>query len=44
MSKNIFCLIETCALISNRLFYSVELVTFSLAVNPQCQSSMASIK
>ena len=28
MSKNIFCLIKTCALISNSLFSSVELGTF----------------
>jgi len=44
MFRNIFCLIKTCALISNSLFYSVELVTFSLEVNAQCQSNMASIK
>jgi len=41
--KNV-CLIKTCALISNSLFHSDELVTFSLAVNAQCQSNMASMK
>jgi len=35
MPKNIFCLIKTCALITNSLFYSVELGTFSPAVNTQ---------
>jgi len=44
MSKNIFCLIKTCAMISNSLFYSDDLLTFSLAVNAQCQSNMAAIK
>ena len=44
MPKNTFCLIKTCALISNSLFYSDELVTFSPVVNAQCQSNMASIK
>jgi len=38
--KNIF-LIKTCALISNSLFYSDELVTFSPVDNAQCQSNMA---
>jgi len=28
----------------NSLFYSIELVTFSLAVNTQFQSNMVSIK
>jgi len=44
MSKNIFCLIKICALISNSLFYRDDLLTFSLAVNTQCQSNMASMK
>ena len=44
MSKKIFCLLKTCAVISNSLFYIVELVTFSPAVNAQCQSNMASMK
>jgi len=44
MSKNIFCLIKTCALISNSLFYSDGLLTFSLAVNSQCHSNIVSIK
>jgi len=35
MPKDIFCLIKTCALITNSLFYSVELGTFSPAVNTQ---------
>jgi len=39
----IFCLIKTCALISNTLFYNDELLTFSAAVNSQCQSNMAVI-
>ena len=43
MSKNIFYSIKTCALISNSLFCSVDLVTFSPAVNTQCQSNVASI-
>jgi len=42
-TKNV-SLIKTCALISNSLFYSVELVTFSPAVNAQCQSNIVSIK
>jgi len=29
ISNIIFCLIKTCAVISNSLFYSVELLTFS---------------
>ena len=29
MSKNIFCLIQTCALISNNLFQSVKLSNFT---------------
>jgi len=33
MSKNIFCLIKTCAQISNSLFYSVKLSTLYLALN-----------
>ena len=37
-----FYLIKTCALISNSLFYSNELVTYTPAVNTQCQSNMAS--
>ena len=37
MPKNTFCLIKTCALISNSLFYSDELVTFS----PGSQRSMS---
>jgi len=40
MPKNTFFLFKTCALIS--LFSSVELVTFSPAVNTQCQSNMTS--
>ena len=44
MPKKIFCLNKTCALISNSLFYSDELLTFSTAVNAQCQSNMASMK
>jgi len=43
MPKNIFCLIKTCGLISNSLFFSVELGTFLPAVNAQCQSNMTSI-
>jgi len=42
-AKKRFCLIKTCALISNTLFYT-ELVTFSLAVNAHCQSNMASMR
>ena len=41
--KNV-CLIKTSALISNSLFYSDELMTFSPAVNAQCQSNMASMR
>jgi len=37
-------MIKTCALISNSLFYSDELVTLSPGVNAQCQSNMASMK
>jgi len=44
MPKNTFCLIKTCALISNSLFYNDELVTFSPVVNAQCQSNIVSIK
>jgi len=44
MPKKIFCLIKPCAPISNSLFNSDELVTFSPTVNAQCQSNMASIK
>ena len=44
MPQKIFCLIKTCALIPNSLFYSVEHVTFSPAVNVQCQPNMPSIK
>jgi len=36
MSKNIFCLIKTCALISNSLFHSVKLSTLYSALNLQC--------
>jgi len=35
-SKNLFCLIKTCALISNSLFYSVKLSTLYSALNLQC--------
>jgi len=34
---------KTCALISNNLFRSVDLVTFSQAVNTQRHSNVASI-
>ena len=44
MPKNTFCLIKTCALISNSLFCSDALVTFSPVVNAQCQSNIVSIK
>jgi len=44
MPKNTVCLIKTRALISDSLFYNDELVTFSPAVNAQCQSNMASMK
>ena len=44
MSKKIFCLIKTCALISNSLFSSVELGTFLPAVNAQIQSNIVSMK
>ena len=44
MPKNTFCLIKTCALISNSLICSDELVTFSPVVNTQCQSNMASMR
>jgi len=44
MPKKIFCLIKTCALISNSLFNSDELVTFSQTVNVQCSSNIVSIK
>jgi len=37
-------MIKTCAQISNSLFYSDELLTFSAAVNSQCQSNIVSIK
>ena len=43
-AKKMFCLIKTCALISNSLFYSDELLTFSAAVNAQCRSNTVSIK
>jgi len=36
MSKNIFCLIKTCALISNSLFQSVKFSTLYSALNLQC--------
>jgi len=36
--------IKTCAQISNSLFYSNDLLTFSLAVNAPCQSNMASMR
>jgi len=36
MSKNIFCLIQTCALISNSLFQSVKVSTLYSALNLQC--------
>ena len=35
MSKNIYCLIKTCAVISNSLLYSVKLSTLYSALNPQ---------
>jgi len=44
VSKNIFCLIKCCVLISNSLFQSVKLSTLYLAQNLQCQQEMASIK
>jgi len=44
MPQKIFSLIKTSALISNSLFYSDELVTFSPVVNAQCQSNMASMR
>jgi len=44
MPKDTFCLIETCVLISNSLFCSDELVTFSPVVNAQCQSNMTSMR
>ena len=44
MSKNIFYLIKTWALISDSSFYNVELLTFSTGVNTRCQSNMSSIK
>ena len=40
MSKNILYLMKICALISNSLFCSVDLVTFSPAVNTQCLPNM----
>jgi len=43
MSKNIFHSMKTCALISNNLFRSVDVVTFSQAVNTQRHSNVASI-
>jgi len=36
MSKNLFCLIKTCAQISNSLFQSVNLYTLYSALNLQC--------
>jgi len=44
MSKNLFCLIKTCALISNSLFHSVKLSTLYSALNFQYYWKMASIK
>ena len=44
MSKNLFCLIKTCAQISNSLYQSVKLSTLYSALNLQCQWKMASIK
>jgi len=44
MPKNTFFLIKTCALISNSLFHSDELVTFSPVANAQCQSNMVSTR
>jgi len=44
MSKNIFCLIETYAQISNSLFHSVKLSTLYSALNLQCLWKMTSIK
>jgi len=41
MPQNKFCLIKTGDLISNSLFYSDELVTFS---NSQCQSNRRSMR
>jgi len=36
ISKNIFCMIKTCALISNSLFQSVKLSTLYSALSLQC--------
>jgi len=36
MSKNLVCLIQTCAQISNSLFQSVKLSTLYSALNLQC--------
>jgi len=36
MSKNVFCLIKTCALILNTLFHSIKLSTLHSALKPQC--------
>jgi len=44
MSKNIFYMIKTWALISDSSFYNVELLTFLTGVNNRCQSNMSSIK
>jgi len=44
MSKNLFCLIKTCAQISNSLFQRVKLSTLYSALNLQCWWKMASIK
>jgi len=44
MSKNIFCLIKACVLISNRLFQSVKLSNLYSALNLQCWWKRPSIK
>ena len=44
MSKNIFSVIKTCALISNSLFQSVKLSTLYSALNLQCWWKRVSIK
>ena len=44
MPKKIFYLTKTSTPISNSLFYSDELLTFSATVDAQCQSNIVSIK
>jgi len=43
MSKKVFCLIKSCALIQKAPYTALNVLTFLLAVNTRCLSNMASI-